>query len=429
MATPKTVTVTCAAVSDEKHNLEKEERDKKDHIDHERTENNVTFEYKPLADLYQEEFSEAVREYNAQQKRPERQKTVEGYLNELEENSRRFLKLDRDGKAEDKSVKSRYEMILEVGDMHDTGYKEAPEDAKLAEKVLTEYWQGFKERNPNMKVQQAVMHCDEAKPHLHLAFVPVADGGYKTGLKKRVSMSKALAQQGFPDKKGEIGFEKWIKAEREELAKVARKHGIDIVQKNDPKRDRMTKEEYKSFIRAMERETGRQLEQDMKKEPLKKLKKAEKGMFGYSKEDYERLYNEYIKLGDRCWKAERLLKETAAMDKTKLEAENKELSQGVDDLLAAVDEKEKALGKSRALTKQAAGAFKIAVGVLSESQAKYVSDTLQKAGYNEKLTKVAGERLKKCQQIKSHQQSQQGSLDLSEAKKKLEKTVGKVLKR
>lgn len=240
-------------------------------------------------------------------------------------------------------------------------------------------------------------------------------------------MSKALARQGFPDKKGEIGFDKWIKAEREELAKVARKHGIDIVQKNDPKRDRMTKEEYKSFIRAMERETGRQLEQDLKKEPLTKLKHAEKGMFGYSKEDYERLYKAYLEMGNRCWKAEKLLKDTAAMDKKKLEVENKELSHGVDSLLAAVDEKDTALAKSRNETKEAAGAFKIAVGALSKDGAKYVSDVLQKAGYNENLKKVAGDRVKEWERIeKRHQQqSQQAQLDLSSTRK----PSGKTLKR
>lgn len=427
--TGKTVTATCAPLCNEEHDLDKEKRKEKDYVDAERTDDNITFEYKPLEKLYHEEFDASVESYNAKQKRSDRQKSVDGYLQELENNVTRYKKMSAAQRTDDCSVKSRYEMILYVGDMHDTGYKSNPAAAKQAEEILTEYWKGFKERNPNLKVQYSAMHRDEATPHLNISFVPIA-GGYKTGLDKRVSMSKALAQQGYPDKRGEIGFDKWIKAERAELARLARARGLEIIEKNDPNRQKLTIAEYKSQSRAIERETNRQLKDEMEKLQLRRLKKVKPNMLGYvSGESYEQLYKEYCEIGNRCFKAEKLIKDTAAMDKQKLAADNKELSQGVDDLLAAVDEKEKALGKSRALTKQAAGAFKIAVGVLSESQAKYVSDTLQKAGYNEKLTKVAGERLKECQRIKNHQQSQQGSLDLSEAKKKLEKTVGKVLKR
>jgi len=412
----KTVTVDCAPLCNEEHDLENEYRNTLEHVNHERTAENVVFEYQSLEGLYQEQFSEAVEAYNAKQKRPERQKTVEGYLQDLKENDKEYIKKTVPERSQDTNVKSRYEILLYVGDMHDTGYKDHPEDAKQAEEILTEYIKGFKERNPNMIVQYSYLHKDEATPHGGIVFVPVAEG-YKTGLNRRVSMSKALEQQGFPDKRGDNGYERWIKGERAELKRLAEARGLTIIKKNDPKRDKMTTKEYKSFCRAME--------QELKREPLKRLKKAEKGMFGYSKEDYERLYSEYIKLGDRCWKAERLLKDTAAMDKTKLEAENKELSQGVDTLLAAVDEKDKALAKSRALTKQAAGAFKIAVGTLSKSQANSVSQTLEKAGYNKKLVEVAGERVKEWERIEKRQSQQTQTLDLSNTRK----SSGKTLKR
>ena len=233
-------------------------------------------------------------------------------------------------------------------------------------------------------------------------------------------MNKALEQQGFPDKRGETGYDRWIKGEREELKRLAKAKGLEIVEKNDPKRQKLTRSEYISQQNALQAELA-------KEPPLKKLDRVKPNVLGYVPgESYERLYSEYLKLGDRCWKAEKLVKDTAAMDKQKLSTDNKELSQGVDDLLAAVDEKEKALGKSRALTRQAAGAFKIAVGTLSKSQAKYVSDTLQKAGYNEKLVGVAGERLKECERIEKRQQQQSQqtqTLDLSK------KSSGKTMKR
>ena len=41
-----------------------------------------------------------------------------------------------------------------------------------------------------------VLHMDEATPHLHVDFVPVAPGQSR-GLSTRVSMKQALKQQGF----------------------------------------------------------------------------------------------------------------------------------------------------------------------------------------------------------------------------------------
>lgn len=418
----RTVTIDCAPLCNEDHDLKQEYRENLNYVNNDKTAQNTVFEYRTLEDVYQEQFGAAIDKHNARQNRDDRKKTVEGYKNELEDNVKKYMKLSPEERKKDNSVKSRYEILIYIGDSKDTGYKNNPEAAKLAEEVQKEYIEGFKKRNPNLVVQYAYQHKDEATPHGGIVFVPVADG-YKKGMEKRVSMNKALEQQGFPDKRGETGYDRWIKGEREELKRLAKAKGLEIIEKNDPKRQKLTRSEYISQQNALQAELA-------KEPPLKKLDKAKPNVLGYVPgESYERLYSEYLKLGDRCWKAEKLVKDTAAMDKQKLSADNKELSQGVDDLLAAVDEKERALGKSRALTRQAAGAFKIAVGVLSESQAKYVTQTLEKAGYNEKLTKVAGERLKECQRIKSHQQSQQGSLDLSEAKKKLEKTVGKVLKR
>ena len=41
-----------------------------------------------------------------------------------------------------------------------------------------------------------VLHMDEATPHLHVDFVPVATAQSR-GLSTRVSMKQALKQQGF----------------------------------------------------------------------------------------------------------------------------------------------------------------------------------------------------------------------------------------
>ena len=56
----------------------------------------------------------------------------------------------------------------------------------------------FEKRNPNMKVFNAVLHLDEANPHLHIDFIPIGHkkpGG--NGLPVKVSMKQALCEQGF----------------------------------------------------------------------------------------------------------------------------------------------------------------------------------------------------------------------------------------
>lgn len=50
----------------------------------------------------------------------------------------------------------------------------------VANDVLEDWFESFQERNP---IYNAVIHNDEASPHLHLNFVPMASG-YKRGLEK-----------------------------------------------------------------------------------------------------------------------------------------------------------------------------------------------------------------------------------------------------
>lgn len=49
-------------------------------------------------------------------------------------------------------------------------------NGELATKILDEYARGFSERNPNFYVFNSVMHLGEKMPHLHIDYVPVANG-------------------------------------------------------------------------------------------------------------------------------------------------------------------------------------------------------------------------------------------------------------
>ena len=84
-------------------------------------------------------------------------------------------------------------MILQIGDKENMSAES--ENGQLAIEILDKYFQGFQERNPNLKVFSAHLHADEATPHLHIDFVPFTTGS-KRGLDTRVSLKQALAAQG-----------------------------------------------------------------------------------------------------------------------------------------------------------------------------------------------------------------------------------------
>ena len=47
---------------------------------------------------------------------------------------------------------------------------------------------------PNLVVANAVIHYDEASPHMHVVAVPVADG-FKKGMSKQVSKRKVCTKE------------------------------------------------------------------------------------------------------------------------------------------------------------------------------------------------------------------------------------------
>ena len=69
-------------------------------------------------------------------------------------------------------------------------------DAQAAKEILDEYVRSFQERNPNLYLFNAVLHMDEATPHLHLDYIPVAHG-YRTKMHTRNSLTKALQEMGI----------------------------------------------------------------------------------------------------------------------------------------------------------------------------------------------------------------------------------------
>ncbi|MEX1376699.1 MAG: plasmid recombination protein [Eubacteriales bacterium] len=176
-------------------------------VDAERTENNILFCNDNIKDVYHQLFDEAQKKYNDKQTRDDRR--IEDY----------YVKI-RTGKQE----KLFHEVIFQVGNKDDMNARD--ENGQLAKTILTDFMNNFQERNPQLRVFSAHLHMDEETPHLHIDFVPFTTGS-KRGLETRVSLKKALAQQGYTgDSRSETEWNKWVQAEKEELALVMEKHKV-----------------------------------------------------------------------------------------------------------------------------------------------------------------------------------------------------------
>ena len=120
-----------------------------------RTPNNMILVQQVLGETYHQLFNEAIDRYNARQKRNDRK--IGDYLF-----NRSPSKSVIEGANKQKSF---YEHLVYIGTKNDSAV-DTPDAEKTVE-CLREYLEGFQARNPNLYVFNAVMHLDEATPHLH----------------------------------------------------------------------------------------------------------------------------------------------------------------------------------------------------------------------------------------------------------------------
>lgn len=179
-----------------------------ENVDKDRTKNNVEYKKIPLEEAYHTLFDRALQRYNDKQKRADRK--IDNYLEHIQK-----------GKQE----KPFYEIIVQVGNRDDMGVGSPNE--RLAKRILEDYLRRFEERNPNLFVFNAVLHMDEATPHLHIDFIPYTTRSTR-GLDTRVSMKKALEEQGFVGSgRSDTETMAWLQSEKEALAYIMKNHGIE----------------------------------------------------------------------------------------------------------------------------------------------------------------------------------------------------------
>lgn len=258
-------------------------RDIPENIDRDKMEENVTLVDTDLREAYDQIFGEAVDRYNNKQTRQDRK--IDSYMDKIA--------------ASKNGEKLFYEDIIQWGKKED--FEASPHLREIAKNALIEYAQTFQERNPNLRVIGAYIHMDEASPHMHLDYIPVAHG-YSRGMDTRNSLDKALREQGVELKERtrtvkdkETGEEKeitlttsgrynnatmaWKEAERAHFGEICRSHGLEVDAERRA-RGSLTIEEYKEA-------------KDRLIAPLQEQAQALRDGGYYTNEQGEREYIEY----------------------------------------------------------------------------------------------------------------------------------------
>ena len=216
--------------------------------DPERSRLNVEYCNQDIKDVYHELFDKALSRYNEKQKRSDRR--IDDYYEKI---------------LAGKQEKPFHEIILQVGNKDNMNAKE--KEGMLAAKVLDEYMAEFQQRNPTLRVFSAHLHMDEATPHLHIDFVPFTTGS-KRGLDTRVSLKQALAELGFKGgTRGDTEWNQWVSSEKELLAVVMERHGIEWEKKGTHEKhlsvlDFQKKERIKEVAELQAKKAKIQLEND-----------------------------------------------------------------------------------------------------------------------------------------------------------------------
>lgn len=223
---PKTISFHNGTDWSRGHNIRDERYTaKQGHIDKSLKNENVTLRDIPVRQAYDEIFGQAVKEYNAKQKRTDRK--ISNYYEKIKADKRKH---------------TVYECIVQIGDRNDTG-----NSAELEKQALIKFVETWEQRNPNLHLIGAYIHADEpdGTVHLHLDYIPVAQ--CTRGMSIQNSFDRALQQQGFHSenihKTAQI---EWQEREREVLASICRQLNIDAqhTQGITKGRGHLTKREY-----------------------------------------------------------------------------------------------------------------------------------------------------------------------------------------
>ena len=194
-------------------------------VDRARICDNIIYRKQDIRQKFEELFGQALSEYNAKQTQKSRR--ISDYYEHVL-----------------KSAKGKpfYEIVVQFGDVESCGLGSG--NWETAAKMLDEYMRNFEQRNPNLKVFNAVLHLDESTPHLHIDFIPIARKSER-GLSVKVSMKGALREQGFTSaNRFQNEWAAWSESERGIMEQILIEHKLSRDNKN-VHREHLSVDEYK----------------------------------------------------------------------------------------------------------------------------------------------------------------------------------------
>ena len=166
---------------------------------------------KTLAEYTNEYMKPYIEEYNAKQRRSDRMKSYDYAADYIEEQNN--MQKSRQNYT---AGQLAYEYVIQFGDHQTMDVNEVIKKPKLRKDVVAmfeEFIQSYQSSYPHMRIILATVHMDEPKgtPHMHILVQPIGEG-YKQGLSHQVSLTKALACDGFErsEKKGDrLSMTRW----------------------------------------------------------------------------------------------------------------------------------------------------------------------------------------------------------------------------
>lgn len=167
-----------------------------------------------IEEIYNKVFEPGFRQFQKKQRKCRRYEGT--YLEQIRERQTRMRKSRKRGekiRAQSEAI----EIVFGIGDMDNTGYLIAKNDAKMSEELLKEFCVHLlagknictvtsKELNdPQWKppfkhgliLVNLVGHFDEATPGIHATFIPYSSG-YRRGPMEQPSLGRAMTGMGYP---------------------------------------------------------------------------------------------------------------------------------------------------------------------------------------------------------------------------------------
>lgn len=172
--------------------------------------------------VYEEVFGEALKKYNAKQKRKDR--IIKSYYDKI---------------FRSKQEKPFYELIIQLGNKYNS--KELNE---IAPDILIDLVNLIMNKYPNIIIIGAYIHNDEATPHLHFDYIPIAHSQNR-GLELKNSHNLAMKEMGYSC------YSDWREDLMSDLISISKTYGIEREIMNNENKHLSVKE-YKEVMHEID---------------------------------------------------------------------------------------------------------------------------------------------------------------------------------